>query len=207
MTAQGAPSSAITLKGSTETVAEFFGYAINSILYQRGIYPPNTFTDIKKYGVPIMITTDVKLAKYIQEVLEFLRSWLGNHNAQKLILLISRADNGEALERWQFDIDCDRTVTATSAPKQKEESAIQREIQFLIRQIVASNTFLPTLDTACTFELLVYADKDMETPQQWNETDPHYVQNPEEVHLRSFSTTIHRIAPTVAYKVGAATDM
>ena len=30
------PPAEITLRGSTETVVEFFGYAINSILYQRG---------------------------------------------------------------------------------------------------------------------------------------------------------------------------
>ena len=30
----------ITIKGSVEIVTEFFGYAVNSILYQRGIYPP-----------------------------------------------------------------------------------------------------------------------------------------------------------------------
>ena len=30
----------ITLKGSTQIVTEFFGYAVYSILYQRGIYPP-----------------------------------------------------------------------------------------------------------------------------------------------------------------------
>ena len=33
----------ITLKGSVETVAEFFDYSINSILYQRGIYDPDKF--------------------------------------------------------------------------------------------------------------------------------------------------------------------
>ena len=34
---------AITLKGSTELVTEFFGYAVNTILYQRGVYPPEEF--------------------------------------------------------------------------------------------------------------------------------------------------------------------
>ena len=29
----------ITLRGSPAIVTEFFGYAVNSILYQRGIYP------------------------------------------------------------------------------------------------------------------------------------------------------------------------
>jgi mitotic spindle assembly checkpoint protein MAD2 len=34
---------AITLKGSTAMVTEFFEYSVNSILYQRGIYPPDDF--------------------------------------------------------------------------------------------------------------------------------------------------------------------
>ena len=35
--------SQVTLKGSAQMVAEFFNYGINSILYQRGIYPPGEF--------------------------------------------------------------------------------------------------------------------------------------------------------------------
>lgn len=33
-----ASRSEITLRGSTAIVTEFFGYAVNSILYQRGLY-------------------------------------------------------------------------------------------------------------------------------------------------------------------------
>ena len=35
-----ATKSQVTLKGSAQMVSEFFNYGINSILYQRGIYPP-----------------------------------------------------------------------------------------------------------------------------------------------------------------------
>ena len=38
-------------QGSTEIVTEFFGYSINSILYQRGIYPPESFSRVSKYGL------------------------------------------------------------------------------------------------------------------------------------------------------------
>ena len=34
--------SQVTLKGSAQMVSEFFNYGINSILYQRGIYPPGS---------------------------------------------------------------------------------------------------------------------------------------------------------------------
>ena len=31
-----------------QVVTEFFGYAVNSILYQRGIYPPEDFQAVQK---------------------------------------------------------------------------------------------------------------------------------------------------------------
>jgi len=32
------------LKGSSKIVVEFFDYACNTILFQRGVYPPEDFT-------------------------------------------------------------------------------------------------------------------------------------------------------------------
>jgi hypothetical protein len=47
---------AITLKGSTAMVSEFFEYSVNSILYQRGVYPSDDF----RYATPLThgISTD-----------------------------------------------------------------------------------------------------------------------------------------------------
>ena len=51
----------ITLRGSTEIVTEFFGYAVNSILYQRGLYPPSTFEVKKKYGLGMLVSSDEEI--------------------------------------------------------------------------------------------------------------------------------------------------
>lgn len=40
-----------------------------SILFQRGIYPPEEFERVTKYGAPLMITTDKGLKEYIKNVL------------------------------------------------------------------------------------------------------------------------------------------
>ena len=42
---------AVTLRGSAAIISEFFNYGINSILYQRGIYPPESFTRKQEYGL------------------------------------------------------------------------------------------------------------------------------------------------------------
>ncbi len=69
-------SNTITLKGSTDIVVEFFEYSVNSILYQRGIYPPETFKRVPKYGLAMMLTTDDSLTTYISNVMKQLHGKL-----------------------------------------------------------------------------------------------------------------------------------
>ncbi|XP_029458115.1 mitotic spindle assembly checkpoint protein MAD2A isoform X1 [Rhinatrema bivittatum] len=193
--------SGITLKGSAEIVAEFFFCGINSILYQRGIYPPETFTRVQKYGLTLLETTDPKLKFYLNNVVEQLKDWLYSCSVQKLVVVISSIEGEEVLERWQFDIECDKTMKDDSAPREKSQKAIQDEIKSVIRQITATVTFLPLLETACAFDLLIYTDKDLEVPEKWEESGPQIISNSEEVRLRSFTTTIHKVNSMVAYKI------
>jgi len=44
-------------------------YGINSILYQRGLYGPETFTREQQYGLTLLVTTDDELKKYLNNVL------------------------------------------------------------------------------------------------------------------------------------------
>ena len=50
------------------------------------------------------------------------------------------------------------------------------------------------------FDLLVYTDKDLEVPDKWGESGPALITHSEEVRLRSFTTTIHKVDGMVAYK-------
>lgn len=58
----------ITLRGSTDIVKEFFHYSVNSILYQRGVYPPESFKRASNYGLAMMVTTDEELIKYLTNI-------------------------------------------------------------------------------------------------------------------------------------------
>jgi len=84
---------------------------------------------------------------------------------------------------------------------QKSENEITKEIQAIIRQICASVTFLPLLEAACTFDLLVYTDNKIAVPLTWEESDPRYITNSQSVRLRSFSTKIHQVDTMVSYTV------
>mmetsp|Transcript_7043 Transcript_7043/g.8075 ORF Transcript_7043/g.8075 Transcript_7043/m.8075 type:complete len:204 (+) Transcript_7043:175-786(+) len=200
MASAAATRNTITLRGSTEIVTEFFGYAVNSILYQRGIYPPETFERKKKYGLTMLVTTDHGLNSYLASVLRQISDWLLAGTLQKLVLVITSTVSREVLERWAFDIETDPEVVSGGPPAQKPEKEIMGEIQAIIRQITASVTFLPLLSDPCTFDLLVYTHASSSVPTEWEESDPRYIQNSAEVRLRSFTTKVHKVDAMVSYK-------
>ncbi|EEB06287.1 spindle checkpoint protein Mad2 [Schizosaccharomyces japonicus yFS275] len=196
--------SSLSLKGSAKLVSEFFEYAVNSILFQRGIYPPEDFKVVRKYGINMLITIDDEVKAYIRRIIAQLHRWMYRGKIQKLVVVITDKDTGDDLERWQFNVEilCKNEDSIGEESKEaKPEKEIQNEIQALIRQVTATITFLPQLDTRCTFNVLVYADKDSEVPTDWVDSDPRQLQNAEQVQLRSFSTNMHKIDCQVAYRM------
>ena len=133
-----------------------------------------------------------------------------------MVLVISNVDEPEqVLERWTFDIQTDENaVPATSrdqssnsklssSDKNKSNKEINAEIAAIMRQIAASVTFLPLLEQACAFDLLVYTDKGVAVPIEWEESAARCIDNAQHVRLRSVDTSIHKVDTTVAYRVDA----
>lgn len=44
-------------------------YGINSILFQRGIYPAESFESHQQYGLTILMSTDAKIKDFLKNVL------------------------------------------------------------------------------------------------------------------------------------------
>ncbi|BEI85317.1 hypothetical protein CcaverHIS002_0507180 [Cutaneotrichosporon cavernicola] len=131
---------AITLKGSTALVTEFFEYGVNSM--------------VKKYGLPMLVTSDDGLKEYIQTILGQVSDWLLSSSLTRLVLAIKSIETDETLERWQFDIHTEDGPTSAGAipgaPKptrkpNKTEKEVQGEIRDIMKQITSSVTFLPIL--------------------------------------------------------------
>ena len=119
-------SNTISLKGSIDIVTEFFLYSINNILYQRGIYPPESFKRVNQYGLAMMFTTDEQLNAYLNNIIKQLEGssnlffidfpplifaltklvWLTEGSVQKLVLVIKGMESKETLERWVFECTC-----------------------------------------------------------------------------------------------------
>ncbi len=154
-----------------------------------------------KYGLTLLVSDDDGLQAYLSQVLGQLTEWLTQHAVQKLVLVITSVETSEVLERWTFDIEADKSVGEDDSVAARPEKEVQGEIRAIIRQITASVSFLPLLDEPTTFDLLIYTGTDISVPQAWEESDPRYIQNSDDVRLRSFTTSIHKVDSMVSYKV------
>ncbi|TRY75092.1 hypothetical protein TCAL_00609 [Tigriopus californicus] len=196
--------SAVTLKGSAQLVTQFFNYGINSILYQRGIYPPESFTRKQEYGLTLLVSTDDKVNEFLKELLTKIEGWLEERKILKLVLVLGSVETKEILERWEFKIEYETEDGGKEnqfvETSNKDEKKIKAEIRDVIRQITASVTFLPLLDCLCSFDVLIYTKKDVDVPTAWSESDACLISNCEVVKLRSFSTGIHKLEAAVSYK-------
>ncbi|KAK4777823.1 hypothetical protein SAY87_018010 [Trapa incisa] len=150
----------ITLRGSAAIVSEFFGYAANrfgcwgfffsvSILYNRGVYPEESFAKVKKYGLPMLLTHDEGVKSFIANLTSQLSEWLEAGKLQRVVLVIMSKSSSKVLERWNFSIQTDGEVVEKGVSREKSDKEIMREIQAIMRQIASSITYLPCLDEPC----------------------------------------------------------
>ena len=197
----------ITLKGSTDLVTEFFKYAVNAILFQRGVYPPDDFHMVKKYGQTVLVTQDPALENYLEKIFKQIDTLLLTGVTQLVVAIVSKGSRLR-LEHWVFDINLveqfSQGGTAARAQTSKPEAKVQAEIRSILRQIVSAVTFLPTIDEATAFNIHVYTHESADVPaNEWLDTDPLAVEagKSQQVKLRSCSTDVHRIEAMVSWYV------
>lgn len=54
-------------------------FGVNSILFQRGIYPPEQFKPIENYGLTILMSQDNKIKDFLSSTLTQLKGKLQSH--------------------------------------------------------------------------------------------------------------------------------
>lgn len=206
-------ASKLALKGSSKIVSDYFEFAINSILFQRGIYPAEDFITVRKYDLPMVINNDDDVKNYISNIMQQLKKWIYGKKITKLIVVIVSTSTGESIERWEFNIETkdddddnnNSTVDNEEKAGKKSKEEIQKEIRAIIRQVTSSVSYLPILrDDEYTFNVLVYTDKDTNVPIQWCDTngDGRVLEgeNIDEIDFASFSTDKHKVKTSVSYK-------
>jgi mitotic spindle assembly checkpoint protein MAD2 len=164
------------------------------------VYPPEDFQQVKKYGLPLMISIDSELNAYLAELLQQIARWIAHSACRRLVLLITDVVTERTLERWEINIEAESSPSQQQRAKTSEEK-VRREIQAVMRQITACVSFLPVIAVPCAFDLLVYTSIDAQVPSAaWEPSDPQVLKGGTEVKLRSFTTTFHHVDTNVVYR-------
>nr|SVE75074.1 EOG090X04TT [Daphnia dolichocephala] len=128
----------VTLKGSVELIVDFFNYSLNSILYQRGVFPEESFIPTQHYGLTMYMSKMPEIKKYTDEILPHLKQWLTEGKIKKLVLALCDVNSKEPLECWEFRIVAEETPTGEIKQQgTKPLKDIQQEIRNVLRQITA----------------------------------------------------------------------
>ncbi|XP_030385342.1 mitotic spindle assembly checkpoint protein MAD2A [Scaptodrosophila lebanonensis] len=207
MSTAQATKNCITLKGSAQIIVEYLNYGINSILFQRGIYPAENFDNTQQYGLTILMSKDPKIKEFLQNVLKQTEEWLAKNMINKISCVITNAHTKEVLECWDFKMQAEmgdgETNDPTKLTSSKDLTRIQNEIRDVMRQISATVSYLPLLDCICTFDVMIHTLQSTEIPTEWNETGAVFIPNAQAVQLRSFSTGLHKLDTVVNYKMSS----
>ncbi|KAJ0743263.1 putative mitotic spindle checkpoint protein Mad2 [Helianthus annuus] len=73
-----------------------------SILYNRGVYPEESFGKVKKYGLPLLLSQDEGVKTFIANLNTRLSEWLEAEKLQRIVLVIMSKATNEVLERWRL---------------------------------------------------------------------------------------------------------
>ncbi|KAL1650817.1 Mitotic spindle checkpoint component mad2 [Diplodia intermedia] len=123
----GAKTHKLALKGSSKVVSEFFEYSIHTILFQRGVYPAEDFSAVKKYGLTMMVSSDDQVKAYIKKIMSQLSKWMLGSKINKLVVVITSRETGEHVERWQFDVQIFNKIAAKTARSSSRSAAAASE--------------------------------------------------------------------------------
>ena len=108
---------------STSNILKF-EYSINTILFQRGVYPAEDFTPVKKYGLNMLVTSDDQVKAYIKKIMSQLNKWMTGGKISKLVVVITSKETGENVERWQFDVQ----IFGKGASKKKSSREARKPV-------------------------------------------------------------------------------
>lgn len=92
-----------TYQSLLTTFSDFLTVAIHTILYERAIYPPNTFISTRKYNFPVRQNRHPKVCKWIMDAVAAVETEMQKGTVSRVAVVIFSQD-ARPLERFMFDV-------------------------------------------------------------------------------------------------------
>jgi mitotic spindle assembly checkpoint protein MAD2B len=92
-----------TFQSLLSTFSSFLTVSIHTILYQRGIYPPESFVLTRAYNFPVRQSRDPKVCEWINDAVAAVEAQLLKGVVERVAVVIY-SSQALVLERFVFDV-------------------------------------------------------------------------------------------------------
>jgi mitotic spindle assembly checkpoint protein MAD2B len=194
---------------------DFLTVAIHTILYERNIYPRESFISARKYNYPVRQSRHPDLCEWINDAINHLEKQLMLCSVEKVSLIIHSLWN-DPLERFVFDLSrfpvlkrqdwyTEFAQDGISETDQLNVINIEEQFRAVMARLAYSHRDLEPLPEDCSFNIAIELRDDAEPPithpQPWipavpslqkeTETNDHHAQTGSD--LGGISTTPIRL--------------
>ncbi|KAK9466569.1 DNA-binding protein [Lipomyces arxii] len=144
--------------------ADFLTVSTHTIIYDRGIYPAESFLLARKYNFPVRQSRHPQVCDWIRNAVFACLDQMKLGEVRKVsIVILSNAD--AALERFVFDINSFPKVAVEDTRFQMNIKDMEEQFRSCIMKLSQISTTLGKLPPGCTFTMIVELDKDAKAPQ------------------------------------------
>ena len=173
------PSSINSYAALISVFCDFLTVATHTILFERNIYPPDSFLSARKYNYAVRQSRHPKVCQWVTDAIAAVETELLNGTVSRVVVPIF-SPTQQPLERFIFDLTKFPSVPKedVNTPFEQSISAVDVDEQFraaMAKLRVCSSTLKPVPD-GCTFtlaiELMDAADPPIGHPQPWIPTQP-----------------------------------
>jgi hypothetical protein len=202
----------IAVGRSLELTAEYIGTVLNSVLFYRGVYPPEYFAQVpcrlvkadasarirKQPTTPVLEQAEGKA--YMRDVLGDVIDLLSASLLSTVVLQVVD-DHDAVIETWCIDVNSDaeeirRAEARGKAYSFKSGESTMEECQLALQQLVETVMYLPPDPSACSFRLFV---RSSEAPNEdWHPDGTPLEEDTKEVCLKPIATSFITVSVALA---------
>jgi mitotic spindle assembly checkpoint protein MAD2B len=157
-----------------QTFTDFLTVALHTILYERGLYPANTFISTRKYNFPVRQNRHPKVCAWINDAVSSVSTLLLKGTVRRVVVVIYSRDL-QVMERFMFDVerfpvvDPKEAFTEFEAREGQGEMRIsvtdvEEQLRGTIRRLAYTGGKMGPLPEGCTYTLAVELREKADVP-------------------------------------------
>lgn len=145
---------------------DFLIVAIHTILFERGLYPPETFLLTRAYNFPVRQNRHPLVCKWILDAVSAVQEQMLKGAVRRVVFVIY-SDQQEVLERFLFDVERFPAVpekeaytefeseTGTDAEVKVSKVDVEEQLRATVRKLAYCGGKLGELPDGCTYTIAV----------------------------------------------------